>query len=292
MNKFKILFLVLLSVQSNGLVAQIKLPKLISNGLVLQRNEKVKIWGWAAPNEKVKMTFNAKDYLAQADANGNWKIMLAAQKAGGPYEMTFKASNEITVKDILFGDVWICSGQSNMELPMERLKEKYGEVIKNATNNEIRQFVVPDKYDFKKEQNDVSGGKWLAANPENLLEFSGVAYFFAKNIYEKEHIPIGLINSALGGSPVESWIPDEGLKAFPKAYAEAQKFKSDQLISDIDTADKKRNDDWYDLLNKSDLGMKNHWDLAAIDDKDWEKMKIPSFWSDSSIGNVNGVVWF
>lgn len=295
MNKLKIALIALLLIPLNAVISQIKLPKLISNGIVLQRNEKVKIWGWAAPNEKIKLTFKTKTYLAEADKEGNWAIILPAQKAGGPYEMTLKASNEITIKDILFGDVWLCSGQSNMELPMERLKEKYGEVIKNATNNEIRQFLVPDKYNFKKEQSDLESGSWIAANPETVLEFSGVAYFFAKKLYEKEHIPIGLINSALGGSPVESWISEEALKPFPKLYEEAEKYKNDQMISEIEASDKKRSDDWYALINATDKGLadKNQlWSQTNFNDASWSKMTLPGFWKDQAIGNVNGVVWF
>ncbi|MFL9832267.1 sialate O-acetylesterase [Flavobacterium sp. ST-87] len=292
MKTIKNLFIALFFVQVGSLVAQIRLPKLISDGVVLQRNEKVKIWGWAAPNESIQLEFKAKTYTAKANAEGNWNIVLPAQKAGGPYEMVFKATNEIKVKDILFGDVWICSGQSNMELPMERLKEKYGAVIKNAKNSNIRQFLVLDKYDFSQEQTDLDAGEWVSADPKTVLEFSGVAYFFAKAIYEKEQIPIGLINSALGGSPIESWLSEDALKAFPEAYQESQKFKNKELIKEIESGDKKRNDDWYNLLNKTDLGLGNHWDLAGTYDKDWDMMQIPAYWADSSLGNVNGVVWF
>ncbi|KQB44310.1 Beta-galactosidase/beta-glucuronidase [Flavobacterium daejeonense] len=292
MKVFKNVIILLFFVQVGAIKAQIRLPKLISDGLILQRNEKVKLWGWASPNESVQLTFKSKKYLAKADEKGNWAIQLPAQKAGGPYEMIFNASNEIIVKDILFGDVWICSGQSNMELPMERLKEKYREVIKNASNSNIRQFLVPDKYDFNEEKSDVDSGSWVSANPKTVLEFSGVAYFFAKAIYEKQHVPIGLINSALGGSPIESWLSEEALKAFPEAYQESQKFKNKELIKEIEAGDKKRNDDWYDLLNKTDLGLENHWDLAGTYDKDWNQMQIPNYWADSSLGNVNGVVWF
>lgn len=295
MNTLKIAIIVLFLIPLNEMFSQIKLPRLISNGIVLQRNEKVKIWGWASPKEKIKLEFKSKTYAAQADNTGNWTIMLPAQKAGGPYEMVFKASNEIIVKDILFGDVWICSGQSNMELPMERVKEKYGEVIKNAKNDRIRHFLVPDKYDFKKPQADIDSGDWIAANPETVLNFSAVAYFFAKEIYEKNQVPIGLINTALGGSPVESWMSEETLMAFPSAYEEAQKFKNDELIKQIEASDKKRSDDWYALLNANDRGISDknsQWNQFNCNDADWSKMQIPGYWEEQSIGKVNGAVWF
>ncbi|MFA9192634.1 sialate O-acetylesterase [Flavobacterium sp. FZUC8N2.13] len=294
MNTLKIALIVLLFIPSNEIFSQIKLPRLISDGIVLQRNEKVKIWGWASPKEKIKLEFKTKTYFTEADQQGNWNIILPAEKAGGPYQMTLKASNEIVIKDILFGDVWICSGQSNMELPMERIKEKYEEIIKNAKNTNIRQFLVPDKYDFKKEQSDLDSGNWVAATPETILEFSGVAYFFAKNIYEKYPVPIGLINTALGGSPVEAWMSENALEAFPKAYEEAQKFKNDEYIKQIEISDKKRNDDWYALVNTLDKGLSDgnvKWS-QAINDSDWKLMEIPGFWADQSIGNLNGVVWF
>lgn len=292
MKKIKFLIVVLLLVYTNVILSQIKLPRLISDGIVLQRNEKVKIWGWASPKEKIKLEFKSKTYFTEADQEGNWNIILPAEKAGGPYQMTLKGSNEIVIKDILFGDVWICSGQSNMELPMERLKEKYGEVIKNAKNTNIRHFLVPDKYNFQQEQTDLDSGNWVSASPETVLNFSGVAYFFAKNIYEKYPVPIGLINSALGGSPIEAWLSDTALAAFPEAYNEVQKFKNNDHIKEIVTADKKRNDEWFQLLNVNDEGLGNHWDLAGINDENWEQMPIPGFWSDQSIGNVNGAVWF
>lgn len=294
MKTIKILIIVLFLVQTNAVISQIRLPRLVSDGVILQRNEKVKIWGWASPKEKIKLQFKSKTYSTEADQQGNWIIILPAQKAGGPYQMTLKASNEIIIKDILFGDVWICSGQSNMELPMERLKEKYGEVIKNAKNTNIRQFLVPDKYDFKKEQTDFDSGNWVAADPNTVLEFSGVAYFFAKNIYEKYPVPIGLINTALGGSPVEAWMSENALTEFPKAYEESQKFKNDEYIKQIETSDKTRSDDWYALVNALDKGLsddKLKWN-QAIDDSDWKLMEIPGFWADQPIGNVNGAVWF
>lgn len=295
MNQIKTIIIAFFFIQTSVLIGQIKLPKLISDGIILQRNEKVKIWGWASPNEKIKLVFKNKSYSTEADKEGNWAIILPSQKEGGPYVMVIQASNEIKIKDILFGDVWICSGQSNMELPMERIKEKYGEVIKNAKNQNIRQFLVPDKYDFKKPQTDLDSGNWIAANPETVLTFSAVGYFFAKEIYEKQHIPIGLINTALGGSPLESWMSEEALENFPKAYEEAQKFKNDELIKQIEYSDKKRIEDWYNELNSLDKGLadKNlQWSQSNFNDSDWSQMKIPGFWANQTIGNVNGVVWF
>ncbi|NJL77440.1 MAG: sialate O-acetylesterase, partial [Saprospiraceae bacterium] len=139
----------------------------------------------------------------------------SATKAGGPHQITIKASNQLVIKDILFGDVWVCSGQSNMELPMERLKDAYPDIYRSAKNPMIRQFIVPKTYDFNMEKEDFSGGSWMEVSPTTIKDFSGVAYFFAAKVYESEKIPIGLVNSALGGSPAQSWISETGLKKFP-----------------------------------------------------------------------------
>lgn len=293
--RYSIVLFVLILFYSVDSLSQIRLPKLISDGVIFQRNTEIKIWGWASSNEKVVLTFNEKIYNTNADEYGNWKIMLPQQKAGGPHEMTFEGTNKIKVKDILFGDVWICSGQSNMELTMERVKEKYGNVIKKSKNDNIRQFLVPDIYDFKTERSDFESGSWITVNPENVLDFSAVAYFFAKEIYEKYHIPIAIINASLGGSPVEAWMSEDALLAFPEAYKEAQKFKSDELIKQIEASDKKRSDDWYALINANDKGFSDDnlkWNQSNINDADWEFMEIPGYWANQSIGDVNGVVWF
>ncbi|MBF4507882.1 sialate O-acetylesterase [Flavobacterium sp. JLP] len=272
--------------------SQIKLPRLISDGMILQRDIPVKIWGWSSPNEKVEISFNKKKFQTMSSQDGNWTIVLPAQKAGGPYEMILSASNTIALKDILFGDVWLCSGQSNMELPMERVKDKYKDSIAKADNPNIRQFLVPDQYDFAKENVDLSSGEWRSVNPQNILNFSAVAYFFASEIYAKYKIPIGLINSALGGSPAECWISAEAVKKFPEYDAEYQKFKDGKLGTQIEERDRKINTDWYKSVNQQDEGLKNHWSKPDLEDSDWATMNIPGYWADNALGNTNGAVWF
>lgn len=272
--------------------AQIKLPRLISDGMVLQRDTKIKIWGWASPNEKIQIDFNTKKYFTTTSKTGEWTVILPSQKAGGPYQMTLSASNKIVLNDILFGDVWVLSGQSNMELPMQRVKDKYAIEIAKATNSTIRHFLVPDKYDFEKENTDVEAGEWKAATPENVLEFSAVGYFFANEIYTKYKVPIGLINSALGGSPAEAWLSETAVKKFPEYAKEHQKFKDGKLIVQIEENDKKVSKDWYELVNKTDEGLKNNWKNTELDDSNWKQMNIPGYWANEELGYLHGVVWF
>jgi len=286
MKKVLLAFLITFSIN-----AQIKLPRLISDGMVLQRDVKVNIWGWASPNEKIELNFKGKKYNTTTAQDGKWSIHLPSQKAGGPYEMTLKASNTIVLKNILFGDVWLCSGQSNMELPMDRLKDKYKEEIAKSANPNIRQFLVPDEYYFAKERNDFSSGSWVEANPVNVLQFTGVGYFFASEIYDKYKIPIGLINSALGGSPAESWISEENIKKFPEYEQEYLKFKDGKLEKQVEENDRKVSSNWYKLLNETDLGLKEKW-RNSVETSDWNEMNIPGYWADGELGKINGSVWF
>ena len=291
--KKKHLLILTLTLASLGYTnAQVRLPKLISNGMVLQRDVKLKIWGWASPGEQVSLMISSeKDepYQTKANDKGEWSITLKKQKAGGPYYMKILASNQLVIEDILFGDVWLCSGQSNMELGMNRVKYKYPDEIENANNDQIRQFLVPDKYDFKQAKQDLDGGSWLPVTRKNIMEFSAVGYFFAKELYAKYQVPIGLINSALGGSPAESWISEEELKKFPKYYDELQKFKNDDMIRDIEAKDRNNNSNWNRELNSTDLGLAQGWKDPSFDDQAWTENNLIGI---SKINLPIGATWF
>ncbi|MCG6915487.1 sialate O-acetylesterase [bacterium BMS3Abin03] len=288
--KLAIIFIIVFSLASFG---KVKLPKLISDGMILQRNTDVNIWGWADANENISVSFVGSTYNTIADNKGNWKVVLADLKPGGPYQIQI---NSITINNILVGDVWVCSGQSNMELPMRRVSWNYPSEIEHSENKYIRQFLVPDKYNFDEPQNDLSSGTWKSASPENTPDFSATAYFFAKFLYEKYKVPIGLINSALGGSPVESWISGNALKKFPKYYNEAKLFRDSILIKKIEASDRARSNAWYTLLHKVDRGFKdpeNIWYKTNLNTSDWSTMEVPGYWSEETdLGQLNGVIWF
>jgi sialate O-acetylesterase len=211
-------FLGLILILSATAFGELKLPKLVSDGMVLQRDAEVRIWGWATPGEKVSVKFLGLEYSAMTGADGNWQIRLPKLPAGGPYEMQITAGTSITLHDILVGDVWVCSGQSNMELPISRVIWNYAEELNNYTNPNIRQFYVPQKYDFKTPHTDLEYGNWAVATPTNLPNFSAVAFFFAKELYDKYQVPVGLINASLGGSPAQSWMSEAALKDFPSIF--------------------------------------------------------------------------
>ena len=214
-------------------------------------------------------------------------------KAGGPYIMNIVASNKITLKDILIGDVWICAGQSNMVHQMELHKERYAGEIANANYPEIRHFFITTLTDLQNPKDDVPTGYWKSATPRDVRQFSAVAYFFAKTIYEKYHVPIGLINASVGGTPIEAWTSEEGLKEFPALTNSIQKNKDTAYINNINrtaevtTANRPKQQDkgltgtitWYDT---------NYIPPAG----GWHTINIPGYWEDQGIRELDGVVWY
>src|SRR6185312_15605618 len=172
--------------------AQIRLPRLVRDSMILQRDMKIDIWGWASKGERVTVKFNGRTYRSKTGAEGKWALELPAMKAGGPYTMEISGKNKIILHDVLIGDVWLCSGQSNMVHQMRLHSVRYADEIAAAHYPEIRQFWIPTLTDVQGPKDDLPPGSWKSANPEDVLEFSAVAYFFARDLYEKYHIPIGI----------------------------------------------------------------------------------------------------
>ncbi len=288
---FSTLFITLIY---SNLPANVRLPRLVSDGMILQREMPVKIWGWADAGEKINLKFNNLLLETVAPSDGKWQITLPAQKAGGPFEIEFSGKNKIVLKDVWFGDVWLCSGQSNMEYPMNRLADKYAREIAASENSQIRQFKVAMKYDFNQPVEDYSTGKWEAVNPQTILNFSAVAYFFAKELNEKYKVPIGIINASVGGSSAEAWMSAEALKEFPNYLAEAEKFKNQTYINEIQASERKASNEWYAQLNQTDKGLQARpgWKDPSFNPEEWPSMPIPGYWADHGLDAVNGAIWF
>lgn len=292
LNKY---FLILVSLLITTIAfCQVRLPKLISDGMVLQRDTKIKIWGWSAPNEKILLDFINKTYKIKANNQGEWEIQLASQKAGGPYTMNIKASNTIEIKDILIGDIWICSGQSNMAMTVSEVRELYENDIANSENKFIRTFEVPREYDFINARTDLSSGSWKEANPATVLKFSASAYFFAKELYASLKIPIALVNTSWGSTFAECWMSEETLKSFPNSYNEIQLLKNPEYITSLENKDKELEKNWNANALKNDEGgvSKKNWVSNATNSSDWDETKIPGYWNTTSLGAINGVVWY
>lgn len=277
---------------------KITLPVFFSHGMVIQRNAQVKIWGWAAAGEALTLTFMGKSYSTTVDENRAWSLRIRTGNAGGPYEMTIRSSSDtVTIHDILLGDVWLCSGQSNMEMRLGSLIETYPDEIARSKNDCIRQFLVPADYDFDRPRVDYEAGSWVKANPETVLNFTAVGYFYAQKLHKKYRVPIGLINASLGGAPIESFMSEEALKSFPEVMEEVRKLKDRQYVEFLQQNDEKTKLEWYRQLDHHDAGMSisssgKWWIDPDCDDSSWPKIQVPSYWEDEGLGCFNGSVWF
>ena len=202
------LLLAILVVGWFPLIAAVRLPNIIGSHMVLQQKSNVKIWGWAAPAEKVtiKTNWDNNTYEASTSNGAQWTTTIKTPSAGGPYQITIIASNTIVLEDVLIGEVWVCGGQSNMEWSGDQnLKESLDEAP-NATNKSIRFFYVAKSTSNFPQDN--LEGKWMVCSPEEMKHFSAIGYFFGKNLNQSLNSPIGLINSNWGGTPAETWTPE------------------------------------------------------------------------------------
>jgi sialate O-acetylesterase len=288
---------VILFLLSGCVYGNVRLPVLISDGMVLQRETKINIWGWASPGEKVRVIFSNKTFSTTADPGGNWKIILDPMKAGGPFKMEVKANNSIIIKDILVGDVWFCSGQSNMVLTMERVKEKYPDDIANANYPEIRNFFIPTASDVVSVHDDLPPGKWISASPESVPGFGAVAFFFARSIYNEYKVPIGIINSSVGGTPIEAWMSEEGMKQFPQLVSRIENFKDTAFINPILRAVQNRAEPGQNATGNAIMkdrglnGPKPWYDPTYVPEK-WHNFWLPGYLDDQGVKGLDGVVWF
>ncbi len=211
---------------SSTVFAEVKLARLFSDHVVLQRQKPIPVFGWANPNESVSVAFNGQNKSANADSSGKWTVIFAPMEAGGPFEINVKAkSGNAAAKDVLVGEVWLCSGQSNMEWTVKQSDNFAGEK-KDADYPQIRQFYVEHIVETSP-QKDLKSGDWKVSSPETVGDFTAVGFFFAREIYKKLKVPIGLVHSSWGGSQVESWISKDAMLGSDELKSYAEKLPTD-----------------------------------------------------------------
>jgi sialate O-acetylesterase len=269
--------------------AQIKLPRLFRDSMVMQRDKKINIWGWASNGEKVRVQFNGKAYNTTTGADGKWMLQLAPAKAGGPYTMEITGKNKLTLHDVLIGDVWLCAGQSNMVHQMGLHAIRYADEIANANHPDIRQFWVPNVTNLAGPQEDLPDGYWKWANPTDVKDFSAVAYFFAKKLHEKYGVPIGIINVSWGGIPIEAMMSEESLKAFPSILNTVEKNKDTAYVNGVN---RQALAAAQAIPRPADKGMTEKWFDPSYVPKGWRRIAIPGYWEDQGVRDMDGVVWY
>jgi len=277
---------------STLLHAEIVLPKVVSSHMVLQRNTPVKIWGTADIRENVIVSFNGQTIKTRANKNGNWQVVLSSMQAGGPFNMLIKGKNTIELTNILIGDVWICSGQSNMEMSV-KLSHNAEEEIAVANYPMIRLFTVPRTISSTPKSN-ISGGSWLECSSENIAEFSAVAYYFARKLQKEINVPIGLVHSSWGGTGVETWTSEEGLSSQEGFKSALENLKNFNPETYANTRKKKLLDITGPLPNE-DVGLVGEdaiWAQSSHDFLSWKTMNLPQLWENAGLIDLDGIVWF
>jgi len=278
--------------------SDVSLPAFFANGMVLQRDAKVPVWGKGVAGNDIQVQFAGKSVKTKVAADGTWKVYLPKMKASAkPMEMTVLVNQTKEVKwivaakyvNVLVGDVFLCSGQSNMELPIRRCMDKVADLVKDYSNDNIRYLKFPHQYNYVKPNADVRTLGWQNITPQNCAEVSGICYFMARELQAEKNVPIGIINSAVGGTRVESWMPKEVLKTFKRYENEFSNLKYNQQ-------------NWPDSVNRAEMAaaMKweremisgdtvvNNWRREGYDFSAWKKVNMFTDWSKGK----NGSYWF
>jgi sialate O-acetylesterase len=289
-SRFLSLITILFLLNASGLFAKIELPFVISDGMVMQRREPIPIWGWSDANAKITVTFAGKKKTVRSDGNGLWHTVFKAKDAGGPYELQIKSGAESQIiRDIMVGDVWLCSGQSNMEFVL-RNAENGVEDIANSTNKNIRHFKVPHTW-APSPSDKLAGGNWTAANPDTSGDFTAVGYYFAQKVFAETGIPIGLVHSSWGGANIESWMSPAALGETPEAAsARMQKLTADAEMRAQAIKDKLSR--WPNALNFQPDTADAYWSAATLDESDWLEISAPQLWEAQGFDGVDGIVWY
>lgn len=293
------LLALLLSVASgfSTLQAKVQLPAFIGDNMVLQQKEKVKIWGTSTAVGKelsVNSSWNNKNYQVEVDQQGRWQVFLETPKYGGPYQITINDGDQLILNNILIGEVWFCSGQSNMEMPLAGWGKinNFEQEIKAANFPNIRILQIP-----KATANQpstavkVESGGWNPVTPQSIPEFSATAYFFAREIYEKTGIPIGLIHSSWGGTIIEAWMSREALTPFSIYTAAIEKIQR----PDAEEVYAKDLAEWNRVAEQQDqvkTATQGEWFAPQLDKSTWSTITIPSFFDQNLFPGMDGVVYF
>ncbi len=267
--------------------AELQLPLLFAHGAVLQRDAPIPVWGWATPGARIHARLDGASASAVAGRDGRWRLQLPAHAAGGPYVLDVQGDgSQRRIGDVLIGDVWLASGQSNMEWPLAQARDGAREVAA-ATDPQLRNFKVPKAWAVQP-QPRLPGGSWVAATPATAGAFSAVAYFFARELRQRTGVPIGIVDSTWGGSAIEAWMDaaSPGVDAAQVRTRIAQMQAKD--AQDLGET-RRRLARWPQATDvQADAG----WAAADLDDRDWDRQPLPGLWEQHGYVGMDGVAWY
>lgn len=293
MNTNKILSLALaFTLGLTAAEAKVTLPQILSDGMVVQRDRPLTLWGKADAGEEVIVrVVKGKKATVTAGDDGQWRVELPALKPGKTYTIEV---NDLTISNVAVGDVLLCSGQSNMELPVNRVTDMFADEVASYSNPSIRQFLVPKELDFHTLRTDVSPTSWKSVD-DDVMNFSALAYFTAKALNEKTGLPVGIINSSWGGTPVESWISESDLAEFPYYINQKKLYENDVYRDAIKEQENRDYAAWNSTVDGADPGLNGEvkYYSTALDDSAWaEKDLFSTDWSSDGMTPANGTHWF
>ncbi|WPP53091.1 sialate O-acetylesterase [Catalinimonas niigatensis] len=287
------LILLLLASCASPDATNIHTHQLFTDHAVLQREIPLNVWGTADPGGTVQVSLGGNSQTAEADAEGKWAVEFAEMEAGGPYELEIVGEDTtIVLQDILIGDVWLASGQSNMEWPLSAQVDNFEEEIANANYPEIRLFTISRNASYEPLEH-LDEGNWKQTSPETIGNFSAVAYFFGREIQQEVGVPIGLINSSWGGTPAEAWTSEAALGSMSEFEEEIQEIEQ-QLQTAPSNTDVEKRKVRDRIFEEANAQMKDEGFTPDFDTEGWAEMQIPSSWeeADSSMAAFDGFVWF
>ncbi len=272
--------------------AKVQLPQLFQSGMVLQRNKPIPVWGKADPQEKVIIRWNKRQYATVADADGRWRIDLPQMKAGGPYTMMV---NDLALTDVLVGDVWLCSGQSNIDVTIERVYPQYPDEIDGFDNQKVRLFRVQNETNTKGVQDDIRATpvNWKPLNKQNAWLFSAVGSFLGLRMQEKTGVPQGIIVNSWGGTPIEAWISADSLERdYPLQVEKSRIYQDDGLVKAQQEFNQLADQRWRELLDAKDPGVAQHFTAPDYDDSKWRVVgQYTDDWAKHNGRGIVGSIW-
>lgn len=288
--------LLFIAILSQPMLAQLRLPGIFSDGMVMQRFAPVPVWGWGKAGEKVKVTIGDKAKTVKVGKDGKWKVSMPELPAGGPYRLTVteKGKNPQTLAiDLFIGDVFLFSGQSNQELPIRRCMDNktVAETAKVYTNDNIHYLKLPHQFDFATPKDDCNAPKWVTINPKTAAEIAAVSYFVGKEIQEYAKVPVGIINSSVGGTRVEAWMSYANLSQFPeyKEILKDRKYHQKNWVDSVRNAENKAIRAWNARREQSDTIL-SRWQKPGYDFSSWKPVDI--FSQFFTKGKPHGTYWF
>ena len=270
--------------------AEVRLHGLFGDHMVLQQNAKVRVWGWASPGETVEVKFRKQVKRVMASRDGRWAVALGPETAGGPHELIVRGRNELRVRDVLVGEVWLCTGQSNMEWTLKDSQDGAAEVVASANPN-IRHIKIGHRTAMQP-QEDIAPAQWQSSQPETAGEFSAVGYFFAQKLQQELGVPVGLINISWGGSNIETWMSRESLQAhreLRKLLPELPK-STESFITMHRARMNAQVRSWQP--DASFTADKSTWKDAQHPDDDWKTLNAPGIWETQGLDGFDGKLWY